>query len=153
MQDLTLSFLTALLSLLRDPLLSLLSFSPFSWEGVEAVVDKDYASTVLAGALGVDRILDLTGVEYAKLNFGLPEEQNLETLTVMEVRKYLDDGHFAPGSVGPKIEAAVQFLENGGREVIMPVPRRRWKGSMGAQALTSILLAGGRPHQAASGRR
>ena len=107
------------------------------------MVDKDYASTGLAGPLGVDRILDLTGVEYAKLNFGLPEEQNLETLTVMEVRKYLDDGHFAPGSVGPKIEAAVQFLETGGREVIMTVPEKALEGFDGRTG-THIYPARGR---------
>lgn len=88
-----------------------------SLHGVEAVVDKDLASSQLALAIGVDRILDLTAVEHAKLNFDSPHEQNLDAMTVTEAKKYLAEGHFAPGSMGPKIEAAIYFLERGGGEV------------------------------------
>ncbi|MBI4401539.1 MAG: carbamate kinase [Nitrospirae bacterium] len=90
--------------------------------GVEAVVDKDLASSVLAVALGVDRLLDLTGVEHVKLHFGSPMERSLDSLTVAEAKSYLAEGHFAPGSMGPKIEAAIHFLEHGGREVVITRP-------------------------------
>jgi carbamate kinase len=92
--------------------------------GVEAVVDKDLASSVLAAAIGVETILDLTAVDSVKLHFGSPQERSLETLTVATAKRYLAEGHFAPGSMGPKIEAAVNFLERGGREVIITLPER-----------------------------
>lgn len=92
--------------------------------GVEAVVDKDLASSVLAVDIGADTILDLTAVERVKLHFGSPEESSLDALTVKEAKKYLREGHFAPGSMGPKVEAAVAFLEQGGREVVITLPER-----------------------------
>ncbi len=92
--------------------------------GVEAVVDKDLASSVLAADIGADTILDLTAVDRVKLRFGSPEESSLEALTVEEAKRYLREGHFAPGSMGPKIEAAVAFLEQGGREVVITLPER-----------------------------
>jgi len=88
-------------------------------QGIEAVVDKDLASSQLAVTIGVERILDLTSVEYAKLHFNSPSEENLQTITVADARKYLAEGHFAPGSMQPKIEAGIYFLENGGREFII----------------------------------
>ena len=88
-------------------------------QGIEAVVDKDLASSQLAVTIGVERILDLTSVEFAKLHFNSPSEENLETITVADAKKYLAEGHFAPGSMQPKIEAGIYFLENGGREFII----------------------------------
>jgi carbamate kinase len=88
-------------------------------QGVEAVVDKDLVSSQLAVACGVERILDLTSVEYAKLHFGSPRECNLQSITVTEAKRYLAEGHFAPGSMGPKIEAGIYFLEHGGREFVI----------------------------------
>jgi len=85
-------------------------------QGIEAVVDKDLASSQLAVTIGVERILDLTSVEYAKLHFNSPSEENLQTITVADAKRYLAEGHFAPGSMQPKIEAGVYFLEHGGRE-------------------------------------
>jgi carbamate kinase len=82
------------------------------------------ASSVLAAALGADRILDLTAVEQVKLNFGTPSERSLEVMTVAEAKGYLAAGHFPPGSMGPKIEAAIHFLERGGREVVITRPER-----------------------------
>ena len=87
--------------------------------GIEAVVDKDLASSQLAVAIGVERILDLTSVEHAKLYFNSPTEKNLGTITVPDARKYLAEGHFAPGSMQPKIEAGIYFLEHGGHEFII----------------------------------
>jgi carbamate kinase len=90
--------------------------------GVEAVVDKDLASSVLAAAIGVKTVLDLTAVANVKLHFGSPQETNLSALTMTAAKKYLEEGHFAPGSMGPKIEAAINFLEKGGRQVIITLP-------------------------------
>jgi carbamate kinase len=88
-------------------------------KGIEAVVDKDLASSQLAVRIGVERILDLTSVEFAKLHFNSPSEENLQTITVADAKKYLAEGHFAPGSMQPKIEAGIYFLEHGGREFII----------------------------------
>ena len=88
-------------------------------KGIEAVVDKDLASSQLAVTIGVDCILDLTSVEFAKLHFNSPSEENSQTITVADAKKYLAEGHFAPGSMQPKIEAGIYFLEHGGREFII----------------------------------
>jgi carbamate kinase len=88
-------------------------------KGIEAVVDKDLASSQLAVRIGVERILDLTSVEFAKLHFNSPSEENLRTIRVADAKKYLAEGHFAPGSMQPKIEAGIYFLEHGGREFII----------------------------------
>jgi carbamate kinase len=90
--------------------------------GVEAVVDKDLTTSLLASDLGALRILDLTAVDCVKLRFGSPEERDLRSLTVAEARGYLAEGHFAPGSMAPKIEGAIGFLERGGREVVVTTP-------------------------------
>ncbi|MEW6544897.1 MAG: carbamate kinase [Nitrospirota bacterium] len=92
--------------------------------GIEAVVDKDLASSVLAEAIGIETILNLTAVEHVKLNFGGPDERDLPTLTVAEARTYLAQGHFAPGSMGSKIEAALRFLDHGGRRFIVTRPEK-----------------------------
>jgi carbamate kinase len=88
-------------------------------EGVEAVIDKDLASERLATALGAHTLLILTDVERVVLHYDTPEQIELETLTVEEAKRHLADGEFPPGSMGPKIEAAVRFLENGGRRAII----------------------------------
>ena len=95
-----------------------------SMAGVDAVVDKDFASSLLARAIGVEKILDLTAVANVKLNFGSAEEKDILHMTAAEAKKYLSEGHFAPGSMAPKIEAAIQFLEGGGREVIITLPEK-----------------------------
>jgi len=90
--------------------------------GVDAVVDKDMASQVLATSLGAELLLMLTDVEMVSLNFGKPDQKDLSTITVLEARKYLREGHFPPGSMGPKITAAVRFLESGGSQAIITTP-------------------------------
>ncbi|MCS6804004.1 MAG: carbamate kinase [Acidobacteriota bacterium] len=87
--------------------------------GVAAVVDKDLASATLANAIGADKIMDLTSVEKVKLNYGKPNERDLDRLTTSEAKRYLADGQFPRGSMGPKIEASIQFLEHGGQRVII----------------------------------
>jgi len=90
-----------------------------SLEGVDAVIDKDRASAVLARDIGAELLLILTEVEKVALNFGTLLQIDLDKMTVEEARKYQKEHHFPPGSMGPKIEAAIQFLESGGREVII----------------------------------
>jgi len=88
-------------------------------EGLDAVIDKDLASAVLAREIGAELLIILTSVDQVALNYGEPEARPLDRMTVSEVKTYYDQGHFPPGSMGPKITAALQFLENGGREVII----------------------------------
>lgn len=87
--------------------------------GVEAVIDKDLASAMLANQLGVKDLVICTAVDQVAINFNTPEQVNLDTLTVEEANKYLDEGQFGVGSMEPKIRAAVNFIENGGERVII----------------------------------
>ncbi|MCX8103823.1 MAG: carbamate kinase [Candidatus Bipolaricaulota bacterium] len=84
------------------------------WRGVEAVIDKDLASALLASELGAQILLILTDVERVALHFGTPQQVFLDKLSVREARKYLSEGHFPAGSMGPKVEAAIRFIEGGG---------------------------------------
>ncbi len=90
--------------------------------GVEAVIDKDYASALLACRLQADLLLISTAVERVALNFGKPNQRWLEHMTLAEARRYLAEGQFPAGSMGPKIEAAIQYLEEGGKEAIITNP-------------------------------
>jgi len=104
--------------------------------GVEAVIDKDYASGLLATGLEADLFLISTAVEKVYLNYGKPDQKPLDHLTVAEVREYLDQGHFPPGSMGPKMRAVVQFLERGGQEVLITSPEnlaRALRGETGTR--------------------
>lgn len=87
--------------------------------GVDAVIDKDLAGARLALDLGADVFLILTDVSQVVLDYRRPGERPLERLTVVEARRYLAEGQFAPGSMGPKVEAAVRFIEGGGEEAII----------------------------------
>ncbi len=89
------------------------------YEGVDAVIDKDRAAAVLARDVGAQDLFLLTAVEKVALNYGTPEQEDLDRLTVAEAKKYLTEGHFPPGSMGPKIEAAIQFLESDGERVLI----------------------------------
>lgn len=89
------------------------------YEGVDAVIDKDRASAVLGREVNAELLLILTSVDRVSLNFGKPEQKNLDRVTVSELRKYYGDGHFPPGSMGPKIEAAMDFIAGGGQQVII----------------------------------
>jgi carbamate kinase len=90
--------------------------------GVEAVIDKDRASAVLAREIQADLLIFLTAVEYAYADYGQPGERPLTTLNCDEARKYLENGHFPPGSMGPKIESALDFLSQGGKRVLITQP-------------------------------
>jgi carbamate kinase len=90
--------------------------------GVEAVIDKDRAAAVLAREIAADLLIFLTAVDYVYLDYGQAGQRPLPTLTRAEARKYLADGQFAPGSMGPKIESALDFLSQGGRRVLITQP-------------------------------
>ncbi len=82
------------------------------YEGTAAVIDKDLASEKLAEDLDADALVILTAVEQVCINFGKPDQKALSTMTVAEARRYIEEGHFAPGSMLPKIEAAIKFVES-----------------------------------------
>jgi carbamate kinase len=88
-------------------------------EGVDGVIDKDLASAVLARDINAQELLILTGVERVSLNFKKANQQYLSHLNVEEAKKYLEEGQFPKGSMGPKIQAAINFLEEGGKKVII----------------------------------
>ena len=88
--------------------------------GTAAVIDKDLASERLAEDLNADALLVLTAVEQVCLNYGKPNEKRLSTITVAEAEQYISEGHFAPGSMLPKIQAAVKFANSkAGRRAII----------------------------------
>lgn len=88
-------------------------------EGIEAVIDKDFASALLAADISADYLFILTGVEQVAINFGKPNQENLLEMTIDDALRYLDEGQFPKGSMGPKIEAAILFLQKGGKNVII----------------------------------
>ncbi len=90
--------------------------------GVDAVIDKDLASSLLASQLCADLFIISTAVENVFLNFGQADEKKIVRMTVAEARQYITDGHFAIGSMLPKIQSALQFLESGGEKVIITSP-------------------------------
>jgi len=90
--------------------------------GVYAVIDKDLASSLLAGYLGVDLLLISTGVKKVAINFKTPQQQDLDRVTAAELACYLGEGHFAPGSMQPKVEAALSFLQQGGKAALITNP-------------------------------
>jgi len=89
------------------------------FKGVEAVIDKDLASAVLAKNIGAEKLVILTEVPYVYINFGKPDQSPLKEIHLDEIKRYYREGHFPPGNMGPKVEAAIEFLENGGDEVII----------------------------------
>ncbi len=108
--------------------------------GVEAVVDKDYTSSLLATALGAEQLIILTGVPRVALYYNTPRQRWIERMTVEDAERYMRAGHFPPGSMGPKIEAAIAFLQHGGREVIItsiPELRRALRGKSGTRIVAS----------------
>ncbi len=88
-------------------------------KGIEAVIDKDRASALLAIELDVDMLIILTGVEKVYLNYGKPDQKPLDVLKVSDAKRYLDEGHFPRGSMGPKVEASITFVESTGREALI----------------------------------
>jgi carbamate kinase len=90
--------------------------------GTAAVIDKDLASAVLAKEIGADLLVISTAVEKVCLNFGKPNQKTLDRMRVAEAKQYMAEGHFKPGSMLPKVQACVQFLEAGGTEALITCP-------------------------------
>jgi carbamate kinase len=105
------------------------------YQGVAAVIDKDFASSLLARLIKADLFLISTAVEKVAINFGKPDQKWLDKMTLAEAKAYLADGtHFAKGSMAPKIQAIIWFLENGGKQALITNPEnigRALKGETG----------------------
>jgi len=89
------------------------------FEGVDAVIDKDMASALLANLIGADELYIMTAVNKVSLNFKKPDQKDLDVITMSEADRYLNEGHFPYGSMGPKMKSAIMFLRNGGKRVII----------------------------------
>jgi carbamate kinase len=111
-----------------------------NYQGTAAVIDKDYASSLLAQSVGADLFLISTAVEKVALNYGKPNEKWLDRITLSEARQYLAEGkHFAKGSMAPKIQAIIWYLENGGEHAIITNPEnigRALRGETGTHIVT-----------------
>jgi carbamate kinase len=105
------------------------------YEGTAAVIDKDFASSLLAQEIGAELFLIATAVEKVAIHFGKPEQKWLDKMTLAEAKQYLAEGiHFAKGSMAPKIQAIIWFLENGGKQALITNPEnigRALKGETG----------------------
>lgn len=103
--------------------------------GVAAVIDKDFASSLLAQKINADLFLISTAVEKVALNFGKPNQHSVDRMTLAEAKKYLSEGtHFAKGSMAPKIQAVIWFLEAGGKQALITNPQnigRAMRGETG----------------------
>jgi carbamate kinase len=102
--------------------------------GIEAVIDKDFATSLLATELQADLLLISTAVEQVAINFNKPDQRWLNEMTVSEANAYIEAGHFAPGSMLPKIKAIVKYLEQGGKQALITDPaniRRALHGETG----------------------
>jgi carbamate kinase len=109
-----------------------------SLRGVEAVIDKDRASSLLAQQLRADLFIISTGVEKVALNFGKATQVDLDTMTLEQAHQYIKDGQFPAGSMLPKIEAGVEFVRNGGPQAIITNPAQL-AAAMSGEAGTRIV--------------
>ena len=101
-------------------------------KGASAVIDKDFASCLLAEELDADYLIILTAVEKVAINFGKPDEKWLDTITPDEAKQYMEEGHFAPGSMLPKVQAAVKFAESKpGRKALITLLEKAKDGIQG----------------------
>jgi carbamate kinase len=111
------------------------------WSGVDAVIDKDRASAVLAAQTGVETLVLVTGVERVCTGFGTPRQRELHHLDAEEARALLAAGEFPAGSMGPKIESALAFLAAGGRETLitsLPALTRALQGRAGTRITSGV---------------
>jgi carbamate kinase len=107
-------------------------------EGVEAVIDKDLGSSLIARNLGAGTFIISTAVDEVYLNFGEANQKALRQAALSEIKRYLGEGHFKPGSMKPKIEAIIQFLEGGGEKAIITSPENLLKAVRGEAGTTII---------------
>lgn len=108
------------------------------YRGVEAVIDKDHATALLANELDADVLLISTAVDAVAVNFGSPDQRWLGTITVAEAKQYLAEGQFGAGSMSPKMEAAIAFIERGGKRVIITSPPLMTEALEGTAGTTII---------------
>lgn len=93
-------------------------------KGTAAVIDKDFASSLLASNIKADLFMISTAVEKVCLNFGKPDQKEVDKMTLAEAKKYVEEGHFKPGSMLPKMKAVISFLEKGGEKAIITCPEK-----------------------------
>lgn len=108
------------------------------YRGVEAVIDKDHATSLLANELGADVLLISTAVDAVAVDFNTPEQRWLGTVPVAEMRGYLEAGQFGAGSMAPKVEAAIAFIERGGKRVIITSPAQMSRALAGEVGTTIV---------------
>ena len=92
-------------------------------QGAAAVIDKDFATSMLARDLKADLLIISTAIEKVCLNFRKPDQKDIDRMTLAEAKKYVAEGHFAPGSMKPKVEAIIEFLESGGKQALITDPQ------------------------------
>jgi len=109
------------------------------FQGIEAVVDKDHTAALLASLIGAEILLVLTDVDKVALNYGKPNQKDLDHLTVSKAKEHLKNGHFPSGNMGPKIESIIDFLENGGKKAII-TPLENVFDALNGKAGTTITL-------------
>lgn len=109
-----------------------------TYAGIDAVIDKDFATSLLAEQIQADALIMTTGVPRVFINFGKPNQQALETVSVAETKQYIEENHFPKGSMLPKIEASLKFLEKSGTKVIITNPESL-KDAIGNNAGTHIV--------------
>ncbi len=107
--------------------------------GVYAVIDKDRASGLLAQQLNADLYLISTAVDKISINFNTPEQEEIDQMNTLQAKAYLDDNQFAPGSMKPKVEAVIRYLENGGKHAIVTSPEQMGEALRG-EAGTHIVV-------------
>ena len=107
-------------------------------EGVEAVIDKDHASSLLARQLGADTFIISTSIDASYVNFGKENQEPITRATLSEIKRYLTEGHFKAGSMKPKMEAIVQFLEEGGKKAVITSPENLLKAVRGQCGTTIV---------------
>lgn len=112
-------------------------------EGINAVIDKDLAAAVLAKDIGADELAILTPIEKVAINYRQPNEQWLGHITLAELKRYYAEGHFPAGSMGPKMRGAINFLEGGGRRVLITsidAFEEAWQGKTGTVVSAEKML-------------
>ena len=107
-------------------------------EGVEAVIDKDLGSSLLARNIGADTFIISTAIDAVYLNFGMADRKPIQRATLPEMKRYLAEGHFKPGSMKPKIEAVIEFLEGGGEKAVITTPENLLRSVKGESGTTIV---------------
>lgn len=100
------------------------ALTPTGYRGIDAVIDKDYAAQRLASAINADALVMVTGVDAVAINFGTPDQRSLHELPVDLAERYNNEGQFPPGSMGPKVTAAIRFIREGGQVAVITSPEK-----------------------------